>query len=62
MSFQPFQVPTTIDDLVDTRLEEKNRQKSRGEDLHQMDGVWGCVQRCHDDPHFKRNDSELSMP
>jgi hypothetical protein len=43
-------------------LEEKNRQKSRGEDLHQMDGVWGCVQRCHDDPHFKRNDSELSMP
>jgi len=38
---------TTIDDLVDTRLEEKNRQKSRGEDLHQID-CGGCVQSCHD--------------
>src|SRR5437773_8863185 len=34
MSFQPFQVTAPIDDFIDTRLKEKNREK-RGDEYLQ---------------------------
>jgi hypothetical protein len=50
MSSQPLEVFTAIDDLIKTRLQEKDREKSRGENLDQINCSGGCVHSCHDPP------------
>src|SRR4029450_13066935 len=46
MSLQPFEVSAPIDDFIDPRLQKQNRQKSGGENLHQV-SCFGHPQNCN---------------
>jgi hypothetical protein len=48
MPFQPFQVASAIDNFINPGLKEKDREKSRREDLHQIDCSSECMQSWHD--------------
>jgi hypothetical protein len=58
MPFQPFQVASAIDNFINPGLKEKDREKSRREDLHQI----GCSSERVQSWHDKRTLPEAIRP
>ena len=47
MPGEPFKIPAPVDHLIDTRLEEADREESADEKLQKKNRAKGCVQIGH---------------